>query len=135
MDCLFCKIAEGEIPSEIIYEDDYTLAFLDINPINPGHTLVIPKKHFKNIADISYEAFASVMKTVKRLTPIIQKELGADGINVGINNGSAAGQMIFHSHVHIIPRSVGDGHSMWRGPKYKEGEIELAGKRLREAAT
>ena len=111
--CLFCKIANGEIPSEIVYEDGNTIAFLDINPINRGHTLVIPKKHFEDITDISYEAFKDVMATVKKLTPIIRKATNADGINIGINNacfGSSSGKLsnthkIFPSHTLASSRS------------------------------
>ena len=123
-DCIFCKIITGEIPSQKIYEDGDTFAFLDIHPINRGHTLVIPKKHFINIYDIPADLFAKVMRTVQMLSPKIKEAVGADGINIGINNDKAAGQLVFHSHVHIIPRFENDGHSSWHGNPYQQGEID-----------
>ncbi len=122
-DCLFCKIASGTIPSEKVYEDDHTFAFLDINPINKGHTLVIPKHHAENIMTIRKDDLAAVMETVRMLAPVIQRAVSADGINIGINNGSAAGQVIFHAHVHVMPRFDGDGHEHWQGKKLTAEEI------------
>ena len=126
-DCLFCKIIKGEIPAEKIYEDEYTFAFLDIHPINRGHTLVIPKEHHPNIYSIKEEQYINLMKSVRTLAPKIKEALGADGINIGINNDRAAGQVIFHMHVHIIPRFTGDGHEHWHGNPYQEGEIATIG--------
>ena len=113
MDCIFCKIISGEIPSYKFYEDELSFAFLDINPINKGHALVIPKNHAENIMTIKKKDFAAVMETVRMLSPKIQRAVGADGINIHINNGSAAGQMVFHSHVHVIPRFENDNLPMW----------------------
>lgn len=125
MNCIFCKIIEKEIPAEKIYEDKNVLAFLDIKPINIGHTLVIPKKHFKNIYEIPNEDFCNLMLVVKKLSNIIKKSLKADGINIGMNNDESAGQIIFHSHIHIIPRFKKDNLKHWKGKgKYKKGEIE-----------
>ncbi len=112
-DCIFCKIIKGEIPSEKIFENESTFAFLDINPINKGHTLVVPKNHAENIMTIKKEDFVEMMETVRNLTPVIQRAVDADGINIGINNGSSAGQVIFHSHVHIMPRFENDGYKHW----------------------
>jgi histidine triad (HIT) family protein len=122
-DCLFCKIIRGEIPSEKIYEDEYAFAFLDIHPINKGHTLVIPKVHAENMFDITAENFTALMKTVHRLAPIVKNAVSADGVNIGINNGRAAGQLVFHSHVHIIPRFTGDGFLHWHGAPLTTQEI------------
>lgn len=122
-DCLFCKIASGTIPSEKIYEDEDTFAFLDIHPINRGHTLVVPKEHHANIYEAPEELFAKVMHTVQLLAPRIKQAVNAEGINIGINNDHAAGQMVFHLHVHIIPRFDNDGYSHWHGNPYQEGEI------------
>ncbi len=122
-DCLFCKIISGKLPSEKIYEDEHTFAFLDIHPVNKGHTLVVPKKHLENIYEIDAESFSAVMKTVHYLTPYIKTALNADGVNIGMNNGTAAGQLVFHAHVHIIPRFLGDGHKHWHGDPYEKGEI------------
>jgi len=112
-DCVFCKIAKGEIPSDKVYEDNDTFAFLDINPINPGHTLVIPKKHFNNMLDTPPEIFSKVMLIVQRLSKPIIKVTKADGLGIGINNGEAAGQVVNHLHVHIMPRFKDDGYKSW----------------------
>jgi histidine triad (HIT) family protein len=117
-DCLFCKISEGKIPSHKLYEDERTFAFLDIGPVSPGHTLVIPKTHAEDLSTIRKEDLAAVMETVRTLAPKIERAVSADGFNIHINNRSAAGQIIFHSHVHIIPRFANDDLSMW---KHKEG--------------
>lgn len=122
-DCLFCKIVAGATPSEKIYEDEDTFAFLDIHPINRGHTLVIPKAHYANIYEAPEEVFARLMHTVRFLAPKIKQAVGADGINIGINNDKAAGQLVFHLHVHIIPRFDEDGHAHWHGNPYQDGEI------------
>lgn len=122
-DCLFCKIAAGATPSEKIYEDEDTFAFLDIHPINRGHTLVIPKVHYANIYEAPDEIFVKVMRTVRFLAPKVKQAVGADGINIGINNDKAAGQLVFHLHAHIIPRFDDDGHAHWHGNPYQDGEI------------
>ena len=132
-DCLFCKIISGKIPSEKIFEDEHTFAFLDIHPINKGHTLVIPRRHAENIHDISSENFCALMETVRKLSTVIKSATDADGINIGINNGGAAGQIIFHAHVHIIPRHSNDGHQQWHGENYKEREIESVAQKIRTA--
>lgn len=132
-DCLFCKIIHGEIPSEKIYEDEHTYAFLDIHPINKGHTLVIPKMHAENIHDISSENFCTLMETVRNLTPIVKDAVRADGINIGINNGHAAGQLVFHAHVHIIPRFTDDGFLHWHGAPPTEGELPAVATQIRNS--
>jgi len=130
-ECLFCNIAKGSAPSEKIYEDGDTMAFLDIYPVNRGHTLVIPKRHAENIHDIESSDFCTLMEQVRQLAPIVKKGVNADGVNIIINNGNAAGQIIFHTHVHIIPRFEGDGHMHWRGEGYKEGEMSDVAKNIR----
>ena len=124
IDCLFCKIIASEIPSEKIYEDEKTYAFLDIHPVNKGHTLVIPKRHSENIYEIPRSEFCDVMAVVQQLAPKVKSATGADGINIAMNNEPAAGQVIFHAHIHIIPRFENDGYKHWRGEGYKEGELE-----------
>ena len=108
MDCLFCKIIKGEIPSSKVYEDERVFAFLDIGPINKGHTLVIPKKHVTNIFDIETEDLDALSEAVRKIAPAVKKALDADGVNIMSSNGEAAGQVIMHSHIHIIPRFKGD---------------------------
>ncbi len=127
-DCLFCKLVDGSIPiAAKVFEDEDTLAFLDIHPINRGHTLVVPKEHHVNIYDTPPEVFAKVMRTVQMLAPKIKQSVGAEGINIGINNDQAAGQLIYHFHVQIIPRFTGDGREHWHGNPYEEGEIATIG--------
>lgn len=106
-DCLFCKIIAGEIPSYKIYEDDYCYAFLDIFPINYGHTLVVPKEHVVTMDEISDESLMRVIKVAKKIAPIIEKELDCDGITYVQNNGYY--QDVKHFHMHIVPRYEGDG--------------------------
>ena len=123
-DCLFCKIVEGEIPSHKIYEDEKFLAFLDVNPINPGHTLIIPKEHSRNILEMNSLLLSKMIILIKKLSIHIKEKINADGINVMINNEKEAGQIIFHTHIHIIPRFKGDGFGHWKGTEYKKGEAE-----------
>jgi len=123
MDCIFCKIIAKEIPSEIIYENDKVFAFLDTNPVNPGHTLVIPKTHNENLIDTEDELLCEIILTVKKIAPAIIKAVGAEGYNLGVNSGTVAGQVVFHTHFHIMPRFEGDGHRHWNKKPYKEGEI------------
>lgn len=113
-DCLFCKIINKEIPAKIIYEDDNCVVFLDINPNTKGHSLVVPKKHtsdFTNLTDQEAGDFASL---VHKIAPKIISALDADGYNLGLNNGQAAGQVISHVHWHIIPRYQDDGLVHWK---------------------
>lgn len=120
-DCIFCKIANGEIPSHKIYEDEHSLAFLDITPANNGHTLVVPKKHFTNIFEIDDETLSEIMKTVKKVATALGKY--SEGVNVLQNNNSAAGQVVNHFHFHIIPRFPNDGVlKYWPTKEYGEGE-------------
>jgi len=129
---IFSKIIRKEIPAEIVYEDDDVLAFLDIAPNNPGHTLVIPKKPTRNLLTIDRESWAKVMEVVRMLAPMIQEAVGAEGINIMMNNEPVAGQIVFHAHVHIIPRFKDDGYKHWPGAKYKEGEMAEVGRKIRE---
>jgi histidine triad (HIT) family protein len=103
--CVFCKIAQKEAPASIVYEDEKVIAFLSIQPINVGHTLVVPKNHYENIYEIPEDEVAYLYKIVKKLTHAVKKAVDAEGIRIVQNNGEAAGQVIFHLHVHIIPMS------------------------------
>ncbi len=130
--CIFCSIVKGEIPSTKVYEDDETLAFLDIKPVNPGHTLVIPKKHFENIHDTPDELFAKMTVAAKKVADALIKT-GATGVNIGMNNGAHAGQIVFHAHVHVMPRYGKDSHKLWEGKEYGPGEREKVAEKIREA--
>ena len=124
MECVFCKIISGEIPSEKIYEDDDVIAFLDISPINKGHTLIVPKKHAVDVLDAEPAMLEALITAAKRIAPAIMKGVGAQGFNIGINNGSAAGQIVMHLHLHIIPRFKNDGLKHWPGRKCCEEELK-----------
>ena len=106
--CTFCAIIEGTFPSHKIYEDEKALAFLDINPIRSGHTLVVPKKHYVDFLDIPEDELMHLTRIAKRLAPAILEATDAEGFNIIGNNGASAGQIIFHTHLHIIPRKSGD---------------------------
>jgi histidine triad (HIT) family protein len=101
--CTFCKIARKEAPASTVYEDEQVIAFMSIQPINVGHTLVVPKKHYEDIYEIPEEEVAHLYKVVKKLAHAVKEAVDAEGIRIVQNNGEAAGQVIFHMHVHIIP--------------------------------
>ena len=102
--CTFCHIIAGELPAEVVYEDAMVIAFLDNAPIERGHTLVVPKQHARNLFDIEHTLAAQVTKVTARIAPHLVAAVGADGLNVSQNNEPAAGQVVFHYHVHLIPR-------------------------------
>ena len=109
-DCLFCKIAAGEIPSIRIYENDHVLAFMDIGPIVKGHALVIPKAHHNPLSETPDEVLAQVIAAVRLVARAQQEGLGADGVNIHQANGAAAGQVVPHLQFHVVPRFKHDGH-------------------------
>jgi histidine triad (HIT) family protein len=133
MDCLFCKIAKKEIPAQVVYEDAGTLAFLDIHPVNPGHVLVIPKEHAATLLEVSRKASHAVMDTVQRIVPAVLAGVGAPAFNLGVNTGSAAGQVVPHYHLHIMPRFAGDGRDLWHGTETVPGELEAVAAKIRAA--
>ena len=124
-DCIFCKIIEREIHSQIIFENELDIAFLDISPISEGHTIVIPKKHYSNLEDIPDYELTELFKVVKNLAGIIHKKLKIDGYNILQNNFTAAGQVIKHFHVHIIPRNFDDERFRIKIPRNQSSEEEL----------
>lgn len=107
-DCLFCKIVAGELPSERVDEDEHTVAFMDINPWTRGHALVIPRNHSADLLEISERDLASTAVAARRLAQRMKERLGCDGVNLLNSCGSAAWQTVFHFHVHVVPRYVGD---------------------------
>lgn len=109
IDCLFCQIVRGEVPAHKVYENSDTLAFLDIYPMADGHTMVIPKTHAVRLEDLTPELAGKVLQTVQIVTAKIEQALGASATTIGINNGRAAGQIVPHLHVHIVPRYPNDG--------------------------
>ena len=130
-DCIFCKIAKREIPSNIIYEDDKSIAFLDIAPVNPGHALLISKKHYEDLLATDGNMLKHLSILTKKITTAIIKAVNADGANVTNNIKKAAGQIIFHTHIHIIPRFNNDNLGTWPHKKYKENEAEKITSKIR----
>ena len=131
-DCIFCKIVAGELPSYKVYEDEESLVFLDIKPIQPGHTLVIPKKHHEDLLDTPDELLRHLIVVCKKVGGAAKEATGADAFNVSMNNGEASGQIIFHTHFHIIPRKTADNLSSWPHKDYGGGEAEEIAERIRE---
>jgi len=132
MECLFCQIVKGKIPSEVIFENKRVLAFLDVNPCSNGHTVVIPKKHYEKLSQIPDKEVKNLFSVVVKLAGKNQKQMRAPAFNIGINDGEFAGQVIPHVHVHIIPRYKGDGggsvHSIVQGRVNKNKLREIAEK-------
>lgn len=118
--CIFCKIANGEIPSATLYEDEDFRVILDLGPASKGHALILPKEHYRDLYEIPEELAAKVMKTAKKVVTAMTKVLDCDGYNLVQNNGEAAGQTVFHFHMHLIPRYKGDGV----GVTWKPGELD-----------
>ena len=109
-DCVFCKIVSGEYTSSKIYEDDSILAFMDIQPVNKGHLLIIPKKHVELIADLDDDTSAKMIKLANKINNALRKSgVKLEGVNYFLADGEAAGQEVFHTHLHLIPRFKGDG--------------------------
>lgn len=132
-DCIFCKIIAGEIPAEKIYEDEHTYSFLDINPNNFGHTLVLPKKHYENVFDLPTDTLQHMQATAQKIAKAL-KQFGADGVNIISNNDKAAGQLVFHAHTHVIPRHIDDGYKHWSQKKYESDEqLKETGEKIRAA--
>lgn len=127
-DCVFCKITRKEIPADVVYEDENFLAFLDINPINNGHVILIPKAHYENLYRTPNETLSDIVPLLKKLAVAVKQAVKADGINIGMNNDGAAGQIVPHAHFHIIPRFANDGLRHWPGKPYanKEGAGRMA---------
>lgn len=132
-DCIFCKIVAGELPSYKVYEDAHTTAFLDIHPVSAGHTLVVPKNHSHNIFDITREDWAATAESARKVALAVEKGLGADGVNIAMNNREHAGQVIDHPHIHVIPRFKGDGLKLMPQRTYAEGEADPVAEKIRAA--
>lgn len=112
-ECIFCKIINKEIPSDIIYETDEVVAFLDVRPITKGHTLVIPKKHSQDLLSADDDVLKALIVGCKKLASAVVTATGAAGFNLSVNTSPAAGQVVFHTHFHIIPRFADDGLKPW----------------------
>ena len=126
--CIFCKIANGIIPSATVYEDDDFRAILDIAPAHKGHTIILPKKHADNLFELDEETASKLLPIAKKVASAVKEVTKCDGVNILQNNGTAAGQSVFHLHVHVVPRFEGDGIlPVWDHDSYADGEAaELA---------
>jgi diadenosine tetraphosphate (Ap4A) HIT family hydrolase len=135
MACVFCDIVAGKAPAVRIYEDDDYLAFLDIRPFSPGHTLVIPKQHFENLTDTPADVVAALATLGQRIAQAARESgLHADGNNIVINDGKAAFQSVFHIHLHVVPRQAGDKLAFAKGMLLRrDPDRETSGRLLREA--
>jgi len=123
--CIFCKIVKGEIPCAKVFEDDKVLSFLDIAPANKGHALIVTKNHYETLLDVSDEDLNDLMLKAKKIARAMHSALGNTGFNVLMNNKKVAGQLVPHTHVHIIPRFSGDGVNLnWKPKKYNDKEID-----------
>lgn len=132
-ECIFCKIAMGEIPSTKLYEDERVLSFLDINPAAKGHALVIPKKHYHTLLDMPHEELKEVMEVVQKVAAAIMSTLQAEGFNIIQSNKEVAGQVIPHVHFHIIPRSKGDNlNFQWEHGKAEQEELKKYAEMIKE---
>ena len=129
--CVFCAIVAGEIPSFKIYEDEVVLAYLDINPVSKGHTLVIPKAHTAGLLDTPDETLAAVVSRVKKVAAHLKAALPCEGFNIAQNNGEVAGQTVRHVHFHIVPRYEGDDPLVFKGEKGDMAALAALAERLR----
>ncbi|MCZ6703472.1 MAG: HIT family protein [Ignavibacteria bacterium] len=134
MECIFCNIAERKSEAEIVFEDDSIISFLDIQPINYGHTLVIPKKHFDNFLTIPSEELIHLINATQYISGAVKRSVSADGFNIISNNGDSAGQTVYHFHFHIIPRFNEDFNFKPRLKNYITGDIKKYTDRIRSAA-
>ncbi|HNX25921.1 MAG TPA: HIT family protein [Phycisphaerae bacterium] len=124
--CIFCKIVAGKIPSTKVYEDDDSLAFMDIGPVSPGHVLLICKEHYEKIHEVPAEVAAKTLAVLPKLVNAVQTATGCAGLNVLQNNGRIAGQLVPHVHFHIIPRygAAGEFRFDWPAGKYQDGKMQ-----------
>jgi histidine triad (HIT) family protein len=131
-DCIFCKIVAGELPAQIVAEDEHTVAFMDISPATRGHVLVIPRRHSRNLLEIGADDLSATMAAAQRMARRIEERLGADGVNLLNSCGKAGWQTVFHFHVHVIPRYENDPLRLpWEPKEGDKDEIAAAADELR----
>ena len=132
--CIFCKIANGEIPSKTLYEDDKFRVTLDLGPATKGHALILPKDHYKNLYELPEDYAADAIKLAKKMMTQMTEKLGCEGFNLVQNNGELAGQTVFHFHMHMIPRYQNDGQTIgWKPGEPTQEELEEIRKQIVEA--
>lgn len=133
-ECIFCKIANGDIPSSTIYEDEMFRVILDLGPASRGHALILPKEHYKDLCELDESVAAKVLPLAGKIGMAMKKALGCVGFNVVQNNGEAAGQTVFHFHVHVIPRyDCGPSMVTWIPGKAESAELEKLSNCIKEA--
>lgn len=130
-DCIFCKIIKGDVPCTKVYEDGSVLSFLDINPINHGHSLVILKEHYETLLDVPDTLLKKLIIGVKKVAKAVFEGVKADGFNLGMNNYKVAGQLVPHAHIHIIPRFNNDGLRLWSGNPYEDKDIKKTAEKIK----
>lgn len=132
-DCIFCKIANGDMPSKTLYEDEDFRAILDLGPATRGHALIMPKEHAENLYDLPEGTAASVMVLAQKLAKTMVEKLHCDGLNLVQNNGETAGQTVTHFHIHMIPRYLNDGQSInWEPSKPTQEDLEAVRRQIVE---
>lgn len=131
--CIFCKLANGDIPTATVYEDEYLRAIMDAAPANKGHIIILPKSHAADIYELNEEYVSRAFVLAKKLAVALKKLTGCDGVNILQNNGGAAGQTVFHFHVHVIPRFKDDDCTIvWKPTSYEDGEASEVAKKIAE---
>jgi len=124
-DCVFCKIINGQIPAATLVETDRVVSFLDVNPVNPGHALVVPRRHVESLLDMTQDELQAVASTARRVAAAVVEATGSPAFNILQNEGAAAGQVVGHVHVHVIPRRADDGFAFgWRQLAYEAGQMD-----------
>jgi histidine triad (HIT) family protein len=131
-DCIFCKIIAGELPADKVYEDNDFVAFLDIHPVNLGHTLLVPKTHYDNLLDLPAEITEKIGSVTQKLARAVWVGAGASGLNLGMNNGADAGQLVPHAHLHIIPRFEGDGLHHWPHREVTKDDLQATADKIKQ---
>ncbi len=123
-DCVFCKIIAGEIPAAVLVETDRVISFLDVNPVNPGHALVVPRRHVSSFLDLQQNELHVMIFVARRVAAAVIEATGSPAFNILQNDGGPAGQIVDHCHMHVIPRRADDGFSLgWRQLSYKKGQL------------
>jgi histidine triad (HIT) family protein len=135
--CIFCAIIAGKLPSTRVYEDEQVTAFMDIRPVNPGHVLVVPVQHAANLAELPPDSGAAVFRMGQRIAASLYRSgLPCEGVNLWLADGPAAGQEVFHVHLHVLPRYTGDGFGLKFGPNYanlpERSALETAAIQIRQ---
>lgn len=123
-DCIFCEILAGRLPSSQVYQDEICTAFMDIQPVNPGHLLIVPNRHASFLADLDEETGAQLFRVVQRLAQAVRRSgIKCEGVNLFLADGEAANQEVFHVHLHLFPRYAGDGFGLKFGPNYLQRPV------------